>query len=59
MVDETLILNTSLYTVKFTDGVEAEYSANIIAEKVWAHCENVVNQVKLTKYNFKHKSDRV
>ena len=59
MINETLILNTSLYTVKFTDGVEAEYSANIIAENVWAHCENVVNQVELTKYNFKHKSDRV
>ena len=59
MVDETLILNTSLYTVKFTNGVEAEYSDNIIAENVWAHCENVVNQVQLTKDNFKHKSDRV
>ena len=37
MVDETLILNTSLYTVKFTNGVEAEYSDNIIAENVWAN----------------------
>ena len=59
MVDETLILNTSLFTVKFIDGVEAEYSANIIAENVWAHCENIVNQVQLPKDNFKRKSDRV
>ena len=59
MVDETLILNTSLFTVKFTDGVEAEYSANIIEENVWAHYENIFNQVQLTKDDFKHKSDRV
>ena len=58
MVDKTLILNTSLYTVKFTNGVEAEYSDNIISENVWANCENVVNQVQLTKDNFKHNSDR-
>ena len=57
MINETLILNTSLYTVKFTDGVEAEYSDNIIAENVWAHCENVVNQVQLAEDNFKHNSD--
>ena len=59
MIDETLILNTSLYTVKFTDGVEAEYSDNIISENVWAHCENVVNQVQLAEDNFKHNSDRI
>ena len=59
MVNETLILNTSLYTVKFTYGVEAEYSANIIAEKMWAQCDNVVNQVQLTKDNYKHRSDRI
>ena len=46
MVNETLILNTSLYTVKFTDITEAEYSANIIAENMWEQCDNVV-----TKYN--------
>ena len=52
-----LILNTSLFKVKFTDGVEAKYSDNIIAENVWAHCENVVNQVQLAEDNFKHNSD--
>ena len=59
MINETLILNTSLFTVKFTDSVEAKYSGNIIAEKVWAHCENVVNQVQLAEDNFKHNSDRI
>ena len=59
MIDETLILNTSLYTFKFADVVEAEYSANIIAENLWSHCENIVNQVQLVEDNFKHKSDRV
>ena len=52
MVNETLILNTSLYTVKFTDNVEAEYSSNIIAENMWEQCDNVVNQVQLTEGNF-------
>ena len=49
MVNETLILNTSLYTVKFTDITEAEYSANIIAENMWEQCDNVVDQVQLTE----------
>ena len=53
MVNETLILNTSLYTVKFTDITEAEYSANIIAENMWEQCDNVVNQVQLTEDVFK------
>ena len=53
MVNETLILNTSLYTVKFADVMEAEYSANIISENMWAQCENVVNQVQLKEDNFK------
>ena len=53
MVNETLIFNTSLYTVKFTDVMEAKYSANIIAENMWAQCENIVNQVQLKEDNFK------
>ena len=57
MVNETLILNTSLYTVKFIDGVEAEYSANIIAENMWSYCENFVNQVQLTEEYFTHRPD--
>ena len=57
MVNETLILNTSLYTVKFTDVMEAECSANITAENMWAQCENVVNQVQLKEDNFKRRYD--
>ena len=59
MANETLILNTSLYTVKFTDVLEAEYSANVIAENMWAQCENVVNQVQLNEDNFKRRYDRI
>ena len=59
MVNETLTLNTSLYTVKFTDVMEAEYSANIIAENMWAQCENIVNQVQLKEDNFKFRYDRI
>ena len=59
MTNETLILNTSLYTVKFTDVTEAEYSANIIAENMWAQCDNVFNQVQLTEDNFKRRYDRI
>ena len=59
MVNETLTLNTSLYTVKFVDGVEAKYSANIISETMWSQCDNVVNQVQLKEDNFKHNSNRI
>ena len=47
----------NLYTVKFTDVTEVEYSANIIAENMWAQCENVVNQVQLKGDNFKCRYD--
>ena len=57
MVNETLILNTSLYTVKFLDVMEAEYSANITAENMWAQCENIVNQVQLKEDHLKRRSD--
>ena len=59
MINETLFLNKSLYTVKFTDVMEAEYSANIIAENMWAQCENIVNQVQLTEDHFKRRYDRL
>ena len=36
MVNKIPILNKNLYTFKFTDDVEAEYSANIIADNMWA-----------------------
>ena len=57
MANETLILNTSMYTVKFIDVMEAEYPANITAENMWAQCENIVNQVQLKEDNFKCRYD--
>ena len=39
-VNQILILNTRQYIVKFADGVEAEYSANIISENIWEQCDN-------------------
>jgi hypothetical protein len=38
------ILDTRLYTVEFADGTEAEYSANVIAENMWAQCDINGNQ---------------
>ena len=44
MVNETPILNTILYTFKFTEVMEAEYSSIIIAENIrsMAHDEGLV-----------------
>ena len=54
MENKIPILNTSLYTFKFTDGVEVKYSANIIAENMRTQYENGVRQLQLMEDNFKH-----
>ena len=54
-----LIMNTILYTVKFTVFMEAEYSANIIAENMQEQCDNVFNQVQLMEDHLKQKLDRI
>ena len=59
MVIGTLTLNTSLYTVKFTDVMKADYPANIISGIIWAQCENVVNQVQMKEDNFKFRYARI
>ena len=59
MVNKMPILNTSLYDFKFTEGVEVEYSTNIIAEKFWSQCDNGVRKSQLLEEFFKHKSDRI
>ena len=41
------ILDTSLYKVKSTDGVETEYSANITSENMWEQCGNEGNHFQL------------
>jgi hypothetical protein len=38
------ILDTRMYTVEFADGAKAEYSANVIAENMWAQCDIDGNQ---------------
>ena len=43
------IQETSLCTVKFTDGVETDYSTNIIAENMWEQCGNEGNNFQLIK----------
>ena len=55
MVNKISILNTILCKVKFSYGVETEYSANIIADKIWAQCNNVVRQFELTEEVLRHK----
>ena len=42
MVNKIPILNKSLYAFKFTEGMEIEYSASIIADKMWAQWDNGV-----------------
>ena len=59
MVYKISILNKSLYTFKFADDVEAEYSANIIADNIWAQWDNDVSQLHLMGDHLKHKSDRI
>ena len=48
-----------MYTFKFADDVESEYSANIIADNMWAQWDNGVSQLKIMGDHFKHKSDRI
>jgi hypothetical protein len=38
------ILDTRTYNVQFPDGNEAEHSANVIAESMWAQCDLDSNQ---------------
>ena len=59
MVNKIPILNKSLYAFKCTKGVEVEYSADIIAENMWAQYDNGVRKSQLLEEFFKHKSDRI
>ena len=43
------ILDTRTYEIEFPDGQIAEYSANIIAENMYAHCDTEGNQYLLLK----------
>jgi hypothetical protein len=51
------ILDSRLYSVEFADGTEAEYSANAIAENMWAQCDIDGNQYRLMEAIVDHKFD--
>jgi hypothetical protein len=51
------ILDTWLYVLEFQDGAEAEYSANVIAENMWAQCDIDGNQHQLMEAIVDHKLD--
>ena len=37
--DENPMMDTREYIVEFLDGLEAEYSENVIAENMWTQCD--------------------
>jgi hypothetical protein len=51
------ILDTRTYVVEFPDGAEAEYAANVIAENMYAQCDESGNQYLLLDSIVDHKSD--
>ena len=51
------ILDTREYVVRFPDGREAEYSANVIAENMLSMCDEEGNQFLLLKHITDHKKD--
>ena len=51
------MLDTRVYTVEFPDGTEADYSANVIAENMFAQCDSEGNQFLLVSHIVDHASD--
>ena len=51
------ILDTRSYVVEFPNGAEAEFAANIIAENMYAQCNQEGNQFVLLKGIQDHKTD--
>ena len=52
------ILDTRTYLVEFPDGAELEYTANTIAENMWAQCDIDGNQWLLMEAIVDHRSDK-
>ena len=52
------ILDTRMYLVEFPDGAELEYTANTIAENMWAQCDIDGNQWLLMEAIVDHRSDK-
>ena len=55
--NKNAILDTREYVVEFSDGTEAEYSANVIAENMYAQCDFDGNQYLLLEAIVDHKTD--
>jgi hypothetical protein len=55
--DPDPILNTQLHVPKFPDGVEAEHSANAIAENMWTQCNIEGNRCQLLEALIDHEPD--
>jgi hypothetical protein len=51
------ILDSRLYVLEFQDGAEAECSANLITENMWAQCNIDGNQCQFMEAIVDHKSD--
>lgn len=51
------ILDTHTYEVEFPDGATAEFSANVIAEHMFAQCDPVGNQFRLMDEIMDYKKD--
>jgi hypothetical protein len=51
------ILDTRTYNVEFPDGCSEEYTANVIAENMYAQCDEEGNQFLMIKDIVGHKTD--
>jgi hypothetical protein len=51
------ILYTRTYNVEFTDGRSEEYTANVIAENMYAQCDEEGNQFLMLQDIVGHKTD--
>ena len=51
------LFDTRAYVIEFPDGAEAEYTANIIAQNMYAQCDKDGNQFILLKSITDHKTD--
>jgi hypothetical protein len=51
------ILDTRAYQVEFDDGELAAYSANVIAENMYAQCDEFGNQYRLMEELIDHRTD--
>ena len=51
------MFDTRQYIIEFPDGAEAEYTANVIAENMYAQCDSEGNQYLLLKGISDHKKD--